>query len=58
MKKITEELEVDFIGGQNPMTKDEELRISKFIHANKEKRKLQRLRNSKLKTLRKDKQTS
>jgi len=34
------ELDVDFIGGQNPMTKEEENSISEFIKA-------QKLRNSK-----------
>jgi hypothetical protein len=35
MKKKSKELDVDFIGGQEPMTKDEALAISKFIKAQK-----------------------
>jgi hypothetical protein len=31
MKRKTAELDVDFIGGQNPMTKEEEKAISEFI---------------------------
>ena len=56
MKNKDKELDVDFIGGQKPMTKEEELAISKFIRADKEKRKQQSLRNTKLKTFSKDKQ--
>jgi hypothetical protein len=37
MKNKLKELEVDFIGGQGPITKEEELAISEFIRANKEK---------------------
>jgi hypothetical protein len=49
MKNKTKELEVDFIGAQNnPLTKDEELAISNFIRANKEKRKLKELRKKAL----------
>jgi hypothetical protein len=40
MKKKSIELDVDFIGGQGPLTKEEELAISKFIRKDKEKRKL------------------
>jgi hypothetical protein len=36
MKNKSKELEVDFIGGQAPMTKDEALAISKFIKAQKD----------------------
>ena len=35
MKRKTEELDVDFIGGQDPMTKEEEKAISEFIKARK-----------------------
>lgn len=31
MKNKQKELDVDFIGGQEPMTKEEELAISEFI---------------------------
>ena len=34
-KKKIKELDVDFIGGQRPLTKDEELAISEFIKAQK-----------------------
>lgn len=40
MKKKNIELDVDFIGGQGPLTKEEELAISRFIRKEKEKRKL------------------
>jgi hypothetical protein len=40
MKKKSIELDVDFIGGQGPLTKEEELAISEFIRKDKEKRKL------------------
>ena len=56
MKNKNKELDVDFIGGQKPMTKEEELAISEFIRVDKEKRKQQSLRNTKLKTFSKDKQ--
>ena len=40
MKNKHKELDVDFIGGQQqPITKEEELAISAFIRASKEKRK-------------------
>ena len=35
MKHKSKELDVDFIGGQGPLTKDEELAISEFIKAQK-----------------------
>ncbi|MBS1733850.1 MAG: hypothetical protein JST02_11200 [Bacteroidetes bacterium] len=45
MKNKTKELDVDFIGGQNnPLTKEEEVAISNFIRADKEKRRLKELR--------------
>ncbi len=53
MKKKSIELEVDFIGGQGPMTKEEELAISEFIRNDKKKRKLKDKRkkvNSRTKT--------
>jgi hypothetical protein len=56
MKNKSKELDVDFIGGQKPMTKEEELAITEFIRADKEKRKLLDLRKTKLKTFSKDKQ--
>ena len=56
MKNKEKELDVDFIGGQEPMTKEEELAITRFIRTDKEKRKKESLRNTKLKTSGKDKQ--
>lgn len=38
MKKNKTELDVDFIGGQEPLTKDEEKAISDFIRSQKAKR--------------------
>lgn len=35
MKRESVELDVDFIGGQNPMTKEVEKAISEFIKAQK-----------------------
>ena len=35
MKNKSTELDVDFIGGQGPLTKSEELAISEFIKAQK-----------------------
>ena len=56
MKNKSKELDVDFIGGQKPMTKEEELTISEFIRVDKEKRRLHNLRKAQLKTFSKDKQ--
>jgi hypothetical protein len=53
MKNKLKELDVDFIGGQEPITKEEELAISAFIRADKEKRRLQAIRKTKTKTLQK-----
>lgn len=44
MKKKTIELNVDYIGGQGPLTKEEELAISEFIRKNKEKQARKKLR--------------
>ena len=46
MKKHNE-LDVDFIGGQQPLTKEEALAISAFIKANKEKGRIKRIRKAK-----------
>ncbi len=56
MKNKQKELDVDFIGGQEPMTREEELAISEFIRADKEKRRLQGLRKAKTKISLKSKQ--
>lgn len=55
MKNKLKELDVDFIGGQEPITKEEELAISAFILAYKEKRKRrqQAIRKKQTKTLKK-----
>ena len=45
MKNKHIELDVDFIGGQNPLTKEERLMISAFIKADKEKRRQKLLEN-------------
>jgi hypothetical protein len=37
-RNLKNELDVDFIGGQKPLTKDEELAISAFIKSAKLKR--------------------
>lgn len=47
MKNRIKELDVDFIGGQRLITKDEEEAISAFIRADKEKRRLQVIRKTK-----------
>ena len=41
------ELDVDFIGGQDPLTKDEEKQISEFIHAQKLLRNKQKINETK-----------
>lgn len=47
MKNKRNELDVDFIGGQAPLTKEEELAISAFIQADKEKKRLKAVRKEK-----------
>lgn len=56
MKNKLKELDVDFIGGQKPLTKEEELAISAFIQADKEKRRLQAIRKTKRNTNKKNHQ--
>jgi hypothetical protein len=57
MKNKLKELDVDFIGGQQqPITKEEELAISAFIRASKEKRQIQAIRKKKAKTSKKSHQ--
>lgn len=58
MKNKQKELDVDFSGGQKPMTKEEELAISEFIRADKENLRLKTLRRTKTKTSQRSKQTS
>ncbi len=58
MKNKLKELNVDFIGGQDPITKEEELAISEFIRVDKEKRRLRALREIKPTEVKKVKQLS
>lgn len=59
MKNKLKELDVDFIGGQQQtITKEEELAISAFIRASKEKRRLQAIRKTKTKVSRKSYQSA
>ena len=51
-KKRTE-LDVDFIGGMGPLTKDEEKKISEFIRARKAKQRLVSEKSSRKVTSRK-----
>jgi len=58
MGLIKEPLDVDFVVDPRTLTKKEELAISEFIRADKEKRRLQAMRKgkTKTKTIRKSKQ--
>jgi hypothetical protein len=47
MKHKSKELEVDFIGGENPMTKEEEIAISEFLKAQKLLRAKKQIRSDK-----------
>jgi hypothetical protein len=47
MKNRLKELDVDFIGGENPMTKEEEKAISEFIKAQKLLKAKKQIRNNK-----------
>ena len=47
MRRKTIELDVDFIGGQNPMTKEEEKAISEFIKAQKSLNAKKQIRSAK-----------
>jgi hypothetical protein len=38
MKSKAKELDVDFIGGQSPLTKEEQQKISDYIKAQKQKK--------------------
>jgi hypothetical protein len=53
MKKKSAELDVDFIGGQGPLTKEEEQAISKFIKAQKLLRAKKQIRKKKISVRRK-----
>lgn len=46
MKRNKNELDVDFIGGQEPLTKEEELSISEFIQSKKPKGKVQKTKSN------------
>lgn len=47
MKNKSKELDVDFIGDENPMTKEEEKAISEFIKAQKLRRAKKLIRSNK-----------
>ena len=47
MKQRNNELDVDFIGGMGPLTKEEEKAISAFIKASKERKQKQKTRKQK-----------
>ena len=47
MKHKSKELDVDFIGGENPMTKEEEKAISEFIKIQKLLRTKKHIRSNK-----------
>ena len=47
MRHKSKELDVDFIGGENPMTKEEEKAISEFIKAQKLLGAKKQIRNNK-----------
>jgi len=46
MKEKNNELDVDFIGGMGPLTKEEERKISDFIKASKEHKEKQKVRKT------------
>jgi hypothetical protein len=48
MRRKTIELDVDFIGGQDPMTKEEEKAISEFIKAQKSLNAKKQIRSAKI----------
>ena len=52
MRQRKTELDIDFIGGQGPLTKSEALAISEFIKAKKAKRALLKKQPSKTRTSR------
>jgi hypothetical protein len=47
MKPNRNELDVDFIGGSGPLTKEEEKAISEFIKSSKQRREKQKARKAK-----------
>ena len=51
MKNNKNELDVDFIGGAGPLTKEEERAISAFIKASKERNKKQEARKARRSTI-------
>lgn len=53
MKRKSTELDVDFIGGQTPMTKEEEKAISEFFKAQKLLRSTKQFGGKKITTRRK-----
>jgi len=53
MKQNKKELDVDFIGGLGPLTKEEEKAISEFIRSSRERREKQKPRKARTSTRRK-----
>ncbi|MEO6456254.1 MAG: hypothetical protein ABIN97_19410 [Ginsengibacter sp.] len=51
MKSNKNELNVDFIGGAGPLTKEEEKTISEFIKASKERNRKQKARKTRRSTI-------
>jgi len=51
MKNNKNELDVDFIGGAGPLTKEEEKAISEFIEASKERNRKQKARKTRRSTI-------
>ena len=51
MKSNKNELNVDFIGGAGPLTKEEEKAISEFIKASKERNRKQKARKTRRSTI-------
>ena len=51
MKNNKNELDVDFIGGTGPLTKEEEKAISEFIKASKERNRKQKARKTRRSTI-------
>lgn len=50
MKRNKKELDVDFIGGMGPLTKEDEKAISDFIQARKKKQTNKKIRSIRTKT--------
>ncbi len=53
MKQNKKELDVDFVGGLGPLTKEEEKAISEFIKSSRERREKQKASKARTSTRRK-----